>query len=216
MNKVRVAIFGAGRVGTAMSAEMPGVPVVRRGGDMACDVACVAWPAHAVAGFREACPLAAAGRVVAFCNGAWAVADGADHAGICYVHAVELGDKATRDKSWRVGNEHIARSLTAAGLGVTCSREGHERFIWGKCLYLIPLVLACADTGMGTREAIQTAEHMEWYDVVRCAAVEAIGEREVQRTEARVKFLWKRSPARALLAWLPEEVEYFRRRLCVD
>src|SRR5262245_157309 len=101
--RIEVAIFGGGRVGTAMAAEMPGVPVVRRDQDCECDVACICWPAHTLCKFAETHPLGVCGIKVAFCNGVWAVEDGADDAGICYVRASVLGDRAaTGRKAWRV------------------------------------------------------------------------------------------------------------------
>lgn len=218
MVQQRVVIFGGGRVGQAMAAEMPRALLIRRGQDAECDVACVCWPAQAIRDFAAAHPRGAAARhVVAFCNGAWAVADGAGHAGICYVRASHAGDRAAPGrKAWTVGEPAVAAALRAAGLGVTCSysKVGHEAKVWGKALYLLPLCLACADLeGTGVRLVTASPVYAEWYDVVRCAAVDAIGEQLVAGQEARVRYLVERTPR----GWFPspsrEEIEYFRRRL---
>lgn len=211
----KVVIFGGGRVGTAMAAEMPGVPVVRRGQDRACDVAAICWPAQAVRDFAAVHPLGAEGTTVAFCNGVWAEEDGAVHAGICYVRAVHLGDAAKPGrKGWRVGHGPTADALRAAGLAVVCSRGDHTAELWGKALYLLPLALACADLGGLTGRAVtDKEEYAEWYEVVRDRAVEAIGEAAVARREERVRFLISRTPR----GWSPspsdEELAYFRERL---
>ena len=201
-----------------MAAEMPGVPVVRRGQDCVCDVAAVCWPAQAIRDFAAAHPLGARGTKVAFCNGVWAAEEGADHVGICYVRAVHLGDMATPGrKGWRVGSGPVADVLRAAGLGVVCSRGDHLGELWGKALYLLPLALACAERGGLTgRTVTDTEEYAEWYGVVRCRAVVAIGEEAVARREDRVKFLIGRTPR----GWSPspseEELAYFRGKLCAD
>lgn len=214
VSNVVIAIFGSGREGTAMSLEMPTVPVIKRGEDFACDVALICWPAHAIKEFDRTHPLAAKATKISFCNGPWGERDGADHAGICYVHAVDLGTKTKPSKkSWRVGRKDLAAVLTQAGLGVVCSNADHYKHIWGKSLFLIPIVLACADTGLSTKQAIGSVEHAEWYDVVRQAAVADIGEKSVASSEPRVKFLLERSPARQLLSWLPDEISYFRKCL---
>lgn len=205
---VRVAIFGAGRVGTAMSLEMPGVPVVKRGEDLECDVACICWPAQAVAEFADSCPLAAKAHKVAFCNGVWGVEDGADSSGICYVHALELGDRAKPDKkSWRVEIDPIATVLTACGLGVT-KTNNFDRELWTKNLFLIPLAVAALEMGLPTKKAAETVEHKKWYDVVKSLAVQALGEEEAAKCEPRVKFLLSRVPSRQLIR--TEEAIYFR------
>lgn len=218
--KHRVAIFGGGRVGTAMSLEMPGVPVVGRGYDCRCDVACLCWPAQAVREFASSCPLAAStAHVVAFCNGAWAVEDGADEHGCCYVRAVNRGDRAAPGrKGWRVGSHYAALVLAEAGLLVTRSRspDDHSAQVWSKCLYIVPLALASADTGEVAKVAARTSEYSEWYDVVRAAAVAAVGEEEVARHEPRVRFLVERSPKEWRPSSSPEELAYLRERLCVE
>lgn len=214
----RVAIFGGGRVGTAMAAEMPGAPVLRGGQDCECDVACICWPAQAILSFNMLHPKASGATKVAFCNGVWAEEDGADHAGICYVRAVHLGDLAKPGrKGWRVGSGPVANALRAAGLGVVCSRGDHLAELWGKALYLLPLALACAEHGGLTgRTVTDKEEYAEWYDVVRRRAVAAIGEDLVASREPRVKFLISRTPR----GWCPspssEELEYFRAKLCAD
>lgn len=213
-DRVRVAIFGGGRVGTAMAAEMPSVPVVGRGGDAACDYACVCWPAHALAGFAAAHPRAASARRVAWCNGAWARDEGADDAGICYVRALRRGDRAAPGrKGWRVGSAATAAALRRAGLGVVLTRGGHEAQVWGKTLYLLPLAFACEARGEAARCVIDKEDYAVWYDVVRTAAVEAIGEAAVAAQEPRVRHLCLRTPR----GWYPspsaEELAYFRRRL---
>ncbi len=218
--RVSVAIFGGGRVGTAMSLEMPGVPVVRRGEDLACEVACICWPAHAIWHFAATHPLAARSATkVAFCNGAWATEAGADDAGICYVRATgsrEVGAGPDR-KSWRTGSRYAAVRLQEAGLGVVCSREDHLAHVWCKCLFLLPLALACADTGQPARVAARTEWYAEWYAIVRATAVAAIGEERVARKEPRAKFLVDRCPKGWRPSPSPEELEYFRERLiCVD
>ena len=212
----RIAIFGSGRVGTAMAAEMPGVPVIRRGEDYACDIACVCWPAQAIQDFVRVHPIAVLATKVTFCNGVWATEEGADHAGICYVRAVHRGDVSDpRRKAWRVGDGPVAAALKASGLGVVCSRVDHLGELWGKALYLLPLALACADLGGLTGRAVtDKEEYAEWYDVVRCRAVEAIGEAAVARREPRVRYLLERTPR----GWSPspsaEELAYFRKKLC--
>lgn len=200
-----------------MAAEMPGVPVVRRGGDMACDIACICWPAHAIGGFAAMHPMAAGAIKVSFCNGVWAVADGADHAGICYVRACNKGDHAKPGyKGWRVGRADVAAVLRSKGLGVVLSRGGHGGFLWGKALYLLPLALACTDRGTDAKMVVNTVEYAEWYDVVRRAAVTAVGETVVTQHEPRVRYLCERTPR----GWHPsptaEELAYFRGRLCAD
>lgn len=216
--KVRVAIFGGGRVGTAMAAEMPGVPVVRRGEDLECDVACVCWPAHALAEWRAAHPRAAASGavVVAFCNGAWAEEEGM-HAGVCYVRAVNLGDRAAPGrKGWRVGRPDVADALRGAGLGVTCSRGDHRAHVWGKALYIVPLAVAYAETGLDAKEAGGTPEWSEWFDFV-CEEAEAeIGAAATESQAARARWLVDRSPRGWRPSSSPEEVAYFRSKLCAD
>jgi hypothetical protein len=215
----RVAIFGGGRVGVAMQLEMTEVvPVIGRESDCACDVACICWPAHAIRGFAATHPLGAQGVKVAFCNGAWAVEDGADHAGICYVRATVRGEWNSNDrKAWRVGRSDVADALSGAGLGVICTsgRGDHQHYVWSKCLYILPLALACEDVRCDARDVVVTDAYAEWYDIVRWAAVKAIGEEAVAGQEARVRFLTERSPR----GWLPspshEELDYFKERLCV-
>lgn len=215
----RVAIFGGGRVGTAMALEMPGVPVVRRGQDAGLgpgDVACVCWPAQAVAGFAASHPRAATARRVAFCNGVWAVGDGMDEHGCCYVRAVHLGDRAKPGRNgWRVASAGVAAVLRGAGLGVThSSRSDHAGHLWGKALYLLPVALACADLGGLTGRAVtDKVEYAEWYDAVRSAAVVAIGEAAVVRQEPHVRHLVGRTPRGWAPSPLPEELAYFRARL---
>lgn len=219
--RARVAIFGGGRVGCAMAAEMPDAPVVHRGEDAACDVACICWPAHAIRGFAAAHPRGAAANVtVAFCNGCWAREDGADHAGICYVRAVHRGDRARLgQKGWRVGHAGAATILRSEGLGVTLSSGAHEAFLWEKALYLLPLALTVDDlsrdgelTG-GARMVVDTDTYAEWYDMVRRAAVRAIGEIATAAREARVHHLVSRTPRGWLPSPSPEELAYFRERL---
>lgn len=214
--KHRIAIFGGGRVGTAMSLEMPSVPIVRRGYDCRCDIACVCWPAQAMKDFSATHPQGSNGTVIAFCNGAWAKEDGAQHAGICYVRAANRGDRAPAGrKAWRVGCPACAAELRASGLGVVLSRRDHEGYVWEKALYILPLALACEDTaGMTAREVVHTLTYMEWYNVIRNVAVKDIGEEIVERHEARVKFLTMRSPAKWRPSSSPEELAYFRERLC--
>lgn len=206
-----MAIFGGGRVGTAMSAEMPSIPVIRRGQDCECDIACICWPAQAIKDFTGAHPLGGKAIKVAFCNGAWAVEEGADYAGICYVHAVEVGDRGGVGKeSWRVGNKSIATILQAYGLGVLCAR-GIEKLIWAKLLFLLPVAIATLETGLPTREAAKTVEQAAWYSIVRDASVAAIGEEDTVSSESRVKFLLGRVPSRQLIR--DDETRYFMEKL---
>lgn len=221
VSKCKLAIFGGGRVGTAMSLEMPGVPVVRRGEDCECEVAVICWPAHAVGGFSAAHPAAAGSHKVAFSNGVWAVGDGADEQGCCYVRAIHLGDRAKPGRNgWRVGVKSTASALRGAGLGVTLSRGNeHRRFVWEKCLYLVPLALAVRDTpdyaGVG-RLVTESSLYAEWYDAVRSVAVADIGEAAVSRCEPRVRFLLSRTPHGWTPSPSPEELAYFEDRLCAD
>ncbi len=210
----RVAIFGGGRVGTAMAAEMPNSPVIHRGQDIACEIACICWPAHALKDFCATHPIGARSMKVAFCNGAWAVSEGADHAGICYVRATSIGDKSTRPKSWRVGRKDIADALSAAGLSVVCSHDNHDAHLWGKCLYLLPLALAC--NTITARAALKTPEYYEWYNLVRDASVAKIGESATARQEPRVKYLLDRLPRDWRPSPSPQEVDYFREKLCAE
>lgn len=202
-----------------MSVEMPGVPIVGRGDDCACDVACVCWPAQEIRGFKVAHPLASSGHVIAFCNGVWACEDGASEHGCCYIRAVHKGDHAAPGcKAWRVASKKTTEVLRSVGLGVACSSTilGHRRQLWGKCLYLLPLALAVADCGGLTgRTVTNRIEYAEWYGIVRHAAVATCGESEVSRMEPRVKFLISRTPRGWIPSPSPEELQYFRERLCV-
>lgn len=218
----RIAIFGGGKVGTAMSLEMGhNVPVIHRGEDCLCDIACICWPAHAIKDFTVAHPLAAQGYKVAFCNGAWAEEDSADHAGICYVRASNLGDRAESGrKTWAVGFEELATILTSHGLGVVHSRSRHIEKVWGKALYLIPLALTIADleregTTLSTKEVVETEQYVEWYCIVREEAEEVVGEEGIASQEARVRFLIEHTPRN----WRPllsvEELAYFRAKLTI-
>ncbi len=197
-----------------MSMEMGDqVPVVRRGQDVECEVACICWPAHAISGFSAAHPLASKATKVAFCNGVWGVQDGADCAGVCYVHAVERGMRSLDGvRSWEVGKKDVAEKLIKAGLGVLCNPASFKAHVWTKSLFLLPVVIACAYTGQQTREVIGSAEHRKWYDIVRHLAASDIGDEAVSKLEPRVKFLLGRAPARALLH-SREEVIYFRDKL---
>lgn len=217
---MKVAVFGGGRVGTAMAAEMPGVPVVRRGQDLACEVACICWPAQAVVNFAAEHPLGAKAIKVSFCNGVWATRDGADHQGICYVRAVHLGDVAKLGrKAWRVKRTDVADALVKAGLRVTKSKTDHDGHLWSKALYLLPMALACADVDeyKGSGRLVTTTQvYAEWYDVVRQAAVKAIGEAAISHHEPRVKHLVSRTPRGWVPSPSPEELQYFRDKLCAE
>lgn len=212
----RIAIFGSGRVGTAMSLEMPGVPVIRRGEDCSCDIACVCWPAQAVKDFTTTHPVGANSIKVTFCNGVWAERDGANHAGICYVRAVNVGDRAPmKGKRWRVGHKDVASALSTAGLGVICSRLNHRNYLWGKALYILPLAFACMGSSITAKEAINTEEYALWYSTIRDAALAVIGEASILTQEPHVRFLIDRLPR----WWRPssseDELNYFMRKLCV-
>jgi len=219
----RIAIFGGGRVGTAMSLEVPGVPLVRRGEDCECDVACVCWPAHAIRDFAATHPLAAATAFarVSFCAGVWAVADGASEHGCCYVRAVHRGDRAGLGKRcWRVGNRRIADILRVAGLGVVCGGvAAQRRYLWEKCMYHVPLALAVRDApdyvGVG-RLVTKGMVYAEWYDVFRDAAVADIGSTAVSGFEPRILDLLSRTPRGWEPAPSPEELRYIEERICAD
>lgn len=207
--RYRVAIFGGGRVGTAMSLEMPEVPVVRRGQDLECDVALICWPAQGIADFAKTHPLASRARKVALCNGCWAVEDGADEHGCCYVRAVNVGDRSQEGRNgWRVESPWIARILRELGLGVICSRRDHSQHLWGKALYILPLALACSELHVTAKEAIKTKSWQEWFDVVlECGRTATNSDLDAQI--ARARFLCLRS----LVGWTPspsrEEIAYF-------
>lgn len=209
----RVAIFGGGRVGTAMSLEMPGTPVVRRGADVECDVACVCWPAHVVKDFSGVHPLAAASTKVAFCNGVWAVEDGADQHGCCYVRAEKLGDRAKADsKSWRVGDAAVAEILRSTGLGVVSSRD-HRPHLWGKALYLLPLALACRELMRPAKDVLSNRVWRDWYNIVLGDAQREVGALAMDAQVHRVGYLLGRLPK----DWTPSpsaaELDYFEGRL---
>ena len=218
----RIAIFGAGKVGTAMSLEMPTVPLVRRGEDCFCDIACICWPAHALRDFAASHPLACTAETtrVAFSNGAWAREDTndlMDHQGICYVRVNEVGEGAREGyRGWRVGIARVSKELHQAGLGVVCSRSDHNAHLWGKCLYILPLAMACDATGLDAKRAGNTPEWSEWYDVVKQKAIKAIGEKATITQEKRALYLITRSPK----GWKPspsaEELEYFKEKLCAS
>ena len=216
-----VAIFGAGRVGHALSLEMPGVPIIRRGDDprIIVDLALIAWPAQAIREFAMHHPVAAKrARKVAFSNGAWACEDGADEVGICTARLLSIGDQApTNRKCWRVGDPRTARTLSFLGLNVACSRADHLGYVWEKTLYIVPLALACEVADCDARRAPSTTEYAIYYHEVRKQAVGVIGEDAVKHRERRVSFLIERSPR----GWRPsssrDELDYFRRKLgCAD
>lgn len=198
-----------------MAAEMPGVPVVRRGEDADCDLALVCWPAQAIRSFPCTHPRGARARRVAFCNGAWARAEGADEHGCCYVRAVAVGDRAVPGyRGWRVADAATAGALRAAGLGVVRSTKHHEAHLWGKALYVLPLALACADTDLDGRAVQGTAEWAEWMDAVRGAAEGAVGAGVLVPQLRRVAHLLGRTPRGWRPSSSPEELAYFRGCLC--
>lgn len=195
-----------------MSMEMPGVPLMKRGQDCECDVALICWPAHAIMSFEAAHPLAASAIKVAFCNGAWAIEDGADRAGICYVRVSVLGERSPPGrKSWRVGDKEVWERLRDAGLGVILSRNDHREHVWAKALYVLPLALSCSDLRVPAREVLRTSTYKKWYEIVYRAAERDAG--GIHTHVARVQYLCQRLPAQ----WYPspsaEELEYFRDKL---
>lgn len=216
--KTKLAIFGAGRVGTAMSLEMPGVPLVRRGEDVECELALICWPAQAVASFDEAHPSASNAHKVAFCNGVWACDDGADEQGCCYVRAVNVGDHAAPGyKGWRVSEAATAAALREAGLSVIRSVKDHNTFLWGKAIYIIPLALACDELDVSAREASNTELWVEWFNAVLSLAIDEVGCELIGPQIKRAQYLVDRAPK----GWRPssskEEIAYFRGKLsCAD
>ncbi len=211
----RVAIFGGGRVGTAMSLEMPGVPIIRRGQDCACDIAVICWPAQAIKDFAVVCPQAAAGYTVAFCNGVWAEEDGVNEQGCCYVRATNIGDRAAPGrKGWRVSSQRAAGPLRTAGLNIVISQKDHRAQLWGKALYIIPLAVTCQELNVPAREALDSILWQEWFDFVQDEAEEELGEEVMAAPRKRALWLCERLPK----GWRPsssvEEIDYFKGKIC--
>lgn len=214
----KLAIFGTGRVATAMVLEMQRAGhnprVVKRGEDCDCDLAIICWPAQEIKNFWAECPRGTEATKVSFCNGVWSRDDGADQRGICYVRAAKLGDVARPgDKCWRVGGKDVARVLSEHGLGVIHSKMDHESMLWQKALYLLPLALACADEGKTAKEVVDTESYRDWYQMVRGAAILDIGRVRIEKEVPRVKYLVERTPK----DWTPSpseaELEYFRQKI---
>lgn len=212
---MKVAVFGAGKVGVAMSLEMPGVQLVSRGDDVACDYACICWPAHALRDFAATHPRAARAYKIAFCNGVWARQDGADEQGCCYVRLRNKGDRAAPGgKGWRVRNPNAAHALNGKGLDVVCSRQDHPAHVWGKALYILPLAIACSELDVGAKEAEESELWAEWFNTIRTLAVAQVGEEAMKTKVARVRYLLERSPRYWRPSSSPEEIAYFKERLC--
>jgi hypothetical protein len=213
-SSVKIAIFGGGRVGTAMSLEMPGVPIVHTTQvGFACDLACVCWPAHAMKDFKTKFD---AKHIVSFCNGVWAREDGADEHGCCYVRAVKRGDRSPPGrKGWRVGSPRTADLLRSAGLGVVLSRSpiDHEAYVWGKSLYILPLAFACSELDVPAKQACHTEVWKHWFAFFRNLVIKNIGEEAATTQSRRASWLAERSPKGWRPSSSPEELKYFRCRL---
>lgn len=184
---------------------------------MACDVAIIAWPAHAIRDFDAYHPIAAEGIKLAFCNGPWAVHEGADVQGICYARLRKIGDRVLKHRRfWRVPRKHpndridVPTLLIRAGLGVVVSNFNHVEYIWERALYTIPLSLACYDENLPPREAAQREIYGYYYSAMRDAMVVALGEPATVAREAHVAELVGKTPNN----WRPisneHELIYFR------